>query len=282
MFRFTHLLSALGLASASLIAPAPAHAVGRLIDVQVIDRSTGASLPVYRHRGEYWVAGQPGVRYAIEVRNTTSQRLLGVMAVDGVNILTGETADWNQSGYVLDSWRHAQITGWRKSETEVATFHFTALPDSYAARTGRPDNVGVIGVAVFRERPVPPPAPPTAQASPQADRSAMNESAGSTAERPTESERQVNGSAARSPSAAAAPAAPRVGTGHGARERSDVTHTQFERQSTRPDEVIVVRYDSRERLVALGIIPRPLPHPNRPDAFPGASEARYVPDPPRR
>ena len=36
--------------------------------------------------------------------------------------------------------------------TEAAAFYFTALPDSYAARTDRPDNVGVIGAAVFRER----------------------------------------------------------------------------------------------------------------------------------
>ena len=35
---------------------------------------------------------------------------------------------------------------------EVAAFTFTDSPNSYAERTGRPANVGVIGVAVFRER----------------------------------------------------------------------------------------------------------------------------------
>ena len=34
----------------------------------------------------------------------------------------------------------------------VAAFFFTELDNSYAARTGRPDNVGVIGVAVFRKK----------------------------------------------------------------------------------------------------------------------------------
>src|SRR6185295_2747740 len=53
-----------------------------------------------------------------------------------------------------------EITGWRKSYSEAAAFYFTALPDSYAARTDRPDNVGVIGAAVFRERVVPPVARP--------------------------------------------------------------------------------------------------------------------------
>jgi hypothetical protein len=38
----------------------PAQAVGRLADVTVTDRNTGATLPLYYHRGEYWVAGQYG------------------------------------------------------------------------------------------------------------------------------------------------------------------------------------------------------------------------------
>ena len=53
---------------------------------------------------------------------------------------------------MLDAWGGVSIEGWRKSLDDVATFYFTRLPDSYAARTGRPDNVGVIGVALFPER----------------------------------------------------------------------------------------------------------------------------------
>ena len=83
-----------------------------------------------------------------------------MIAVDGVNVVSGETAAHDQTGYVLNNGQSAQITGWRKNLARVAAFEFTALPNSYAARTGRPDNVGVIGVAVFRERVryVPPPA----------------------------------------------------------------------------------------------------------------------------
>ncbi len=76
--------------------------------------------------------------------------------MDGVNVITGKTASPSQSGYVLDPWGLVDIDGWRKSMDQVAAFYFTALPDSYAARTGRPDNVGVIGVALFREREVMP------------------------------------------------------------------------------------------------------------------------------
>ena len=43
--------------------------MGSQAEVQVIDRDSGATLPVYRHQGEYWVAGRPGARYAVQVKN---------------------------------------------------------------------------------------------------------------------------------------------------------------------------------------------------------------------
>ena len=86
------------------------------------------------------------------------------------------------------------------------------------------------------------------------------------------------GPAAESAARQRAPASPQLGTGHGAREASYTSHTTFERRSAQPDEVITLRYDSRENLMALGIIPPDARR--RPDAFPDAPSARYVPDPP--
>ena len=152
----------------TLAASAAANALGSLARVSVVDRDSGVTLPTYYSRGEYWVAGDPGARYAIEVRNCAGGRLLAVTSVDGVNVLSGETAGWNQSGYVFDPGERYQITGWRKSNAEVAAFTFTDSRDSYAERTGRPANVGVIGIALFREQPLnvlprvaPTPADPT-------------------------------------------------------------------------------------------------------------------------
>ena len=150
-------LSALALALT--LTSLPALAVGRLADITVIDRNTGATLPVYSHRGEYWVAGTPGARYAVAVQSRYGQRLLAVPAVDGINVLSGQTAAWNQTGYVFSSFSQYQITGWRKSNAEVAAFEFSSLGDSYAGLTGRPANVGVIGVALFKEKQVPAPSP---------------------------------------------------------------------------------------------------------------------------
>lgn len=132
---------------------------GVLVDVSVIDRSTGQQLEVYRHRGQLYVAGTPGNRYAVVMRNKSAGRLLTVLSVDGVNALNGQTAATSQSGYVLSAWQAAEIAGWRKSMDDVAAFYFTSVADSYAGRTDRPQNVGVIGVAVYREAvPVPEPA----------------------------------------------------------------------------------------------------------------------------
>jgi len=58
-----------------------------------------------------------------------------------------------QSGYVLGAGEAYEITGWRKSDAEIAAFNFTSAGRSYAERTGRPANIGVIGVALFLERP---------------------------------------------------------------------------------------------------------------------------------
>ncbi len=105
------------------------------------------------YQGRRYVVGKPGNEYAIRVRNQSGGRVLTVMSVDGVNAISGDTASTAQTGYVLSPYESADIAGWRKSMSNTAAFYFTTLPDSYAARTGRPDNVGVIGVAVFRERP---------------------------------------------------------------------------------------------------------------------------------
>src|SRR5688572_7961312 len=123
-----------------------------LVDVSVTDRTAAHVLPTYLDRGETYVAGRPGHRYLLTLRNNTGERVLAVVSVDGVNAVTGQTASAQQAGYVLGPWETAEVKGWRKSLSDVAEFYFTELPDSYAARTGRPDNVGVIGVGVFRER----------------------------------------------------------------------------------------------------------------------------------
>ena len=260
------ILAAAATAGALMLAGGCAHAVGGTVDVRVTDRATGETLPTYWHEGKWWVPGKPGRRYAVALTNRGGGRVLTVVSVDGVNVISGETAAPDQAGYVLSSGQVAQITGWRKDMSRVAAFEFTALPNSYAARTGRPDNVGVIGVAVFRERVryVPPPALSKEQSS-------RNEAASPPA--PAASDAMGSAEARRSERAQES----RIGTGHGRSEHSVTSYTDFERASSTPDEIITIHYDSRENLLAMGVIPAPRTVPN---PFPAA--AGFVPDPPRR
>jgi hypothetical protein len=290
--RRAWLRGAVALAVASGTPLALAHVAPHpSINISVIDRHTGQTLPTYWHEGRLWVAGRPGARYAVRVANTGARRTLAVMSVDGINVITGQTASPTQSGYVLEAGGQYDIAGWRKSLGEIAAFEFTALPRSYAARTGRPGDVGVIGVAVFAEALPPPPPPPVwrepqpmhdhpSNRAPQAPSSEMRrehgEAAGASASAPDAAPSAVTRSAPR--------AAEKIGTGHGQREVSHTSTTQFVRATREPQQVLSLHYDSYDNLVAMGIIPRPA-HPHghhgHPRPFPADPTAGFTPDPPR-
>ena len=269
-----------------------AQAVGGIAQVTIIDRDSGALLSPYFYHGEYWVAGTPGARYAIEICNRLTERVLAVTSVDGVNVVTGATAGWDQSGYVFGPGERYQITGWRKSDAQVAAFTFTDAPNSYAGRTGRPANVGVIGVAVFRERPpLPVYSPPSiSRNTPEASALAREANAAREASSARGSDSAAAGEARSkagpeaSPPASAqlqeAAPAPKLGTGHGEREFSYASHTEFSRMQTQPNEVILIHYDSLDNLFALGILKRPRPLPGQVNPFPASPAQHYVPDPP--
>ena len=277
-------IAAVALAVAATLDAAPAQA-GAYGSVDLLTRADGQVLTSYQKDGNRWVVGTPGQEYAIRVCNTTGARVLAVMSVDGVNVVSGETASPSQSGYVLEARECADINGWRKNLASINAFYFTELPDSYAARTGRPDNVGVIGVAFFRERPQPvawKDAPKLA-ASPAAEPAARQEAAGgnAAAEGRMDATRKSLANSADSAGAASMPApAAKVGTGYGRFERSYVQTTRFERESAAPNETIAINYDRRENLIAMGILPPPtIARSTNP--FP-AWTPRFVPVPPPR
>ncbi len=250
MHRALSLLAGLALAACASVT----HAVGTLADVVLRDRATGRPLPVYLYAGRHYVAGRPGAEFTLEIRNRSGEDLLAVASVDGVNVVSGQTAATWQGGYVLAPRARLTVNGWRKSLAQTAAFYFTQLEDSYAARTGRPHDVGVVGVALFRRRaPVPPPVAP-----------ALEERSRGAAGEPTRAHRPL-------PYAARAQSA--LGTGHGRREDAPARAVGFERASDAPEEIVILHYDSRSNLLAQGIIAGEAP---RARAFPGT----FVPDPP--
>ena len=250
----------------------PALAVGMVADVSVYDRAENRTLPLYFHDGRYYVVGKPGNEYQVNIRNNQPGEILGVVSVDGINAVSGETANWGQTGYVLGAHTSYGVKGWRKNLQRIAAFYFTELENSYAARTGRPDNVGVIGVAVFRKK-----AEPPVSVSRDYERRREAPAAGEVQNSATESASRgaaADAAAPRASTIAPQPAQKSLGTGHGQSETSVVRYANFERASTTPDEVITIYYDSYRNLVAQGVI-REGTRVARPQPFP----QQFVPDP---
>lgn len=260
-----------------------AGAVGNLADITVYDRAENRALPIYRHEGRYYVVGRPGNEYQVRVRNRTGADILALVSVDGVNAISGETASWDQTGYVVGAHQAYDIKGWRKSTDRTAAFFFTEHQNSYAARTGRPDNVGVIGVAVFRKRAVPEaridlpqPRQELPSSSPRDDSPYPAHSDAMGSGRGLGSMGAAEESAARGPRESAPQAmrrSPSLGTGHGRSETSHITYTSFERATSGPEDVIAIHYNTYANLVAMGVIRTP--RVAVPTPFPG----QFVPDP---
>jgi hypothetical protein len=81
---------------------------------------------------------------------------------------------------------------------------------------------------------------------------------------------------ARNAGAAAKTLAPQLGTGFGRDEASHAERVRFDRASTRPAEVVAIRYDRRENLAAMGVLALPRYAERSPEPFPAM---RFVPPP---
>ncbi len=184
--------------------------------------------------GQRFVLGSLGQRYRIHIVNPTAARVEAVVSVDGLDAVDGKPASLEKRGYIIPAFGDVTVDGWRTSLDSVAAFRFSSVRDSYASRTQTDRNVGVIGVAFFRENPPPPP-PPVAWM-PRAARSA-----------PAPSAAGAGGAAEKSADAAG------LGTRFGEAHDSYVVETSFVRADASPMTLGQVRYDDRAGLIARGI-----------------------------
>jgi hypothetical protein len=221
-----------------------------------LEDETGAALQTFRQGATTWVLGERGQRFVIVLFNPTPERVEAVVSVDGRDVLSGRVASFRtQRGYIVPAHGTTRIEGFRQSLDHVAAFRFSDAEESYSARMGTAQNVGVIGVAFFRERPrespvwVPEersdrwrrPAPPRKSRAPSAGTAAR------------EADRDSN-----------------IGTEYGETRVSPVREVPFDRISNTPTRIITIRYDDAAGLEARGIdlFRRPPPRPFAPTAFP--------------
>jgi hypothetical protein len=258
-----------------------------------VEDENGNALPTFRQDGRTFLLGEPGQRYNVRVQNPTAQRVEAVVSVDGRDAVSGDPGDYvSGRGYVIPPYGSVLIEGFRRSFEEVATFRFTSPENSYSARMGTPENVGVIGVAFFPERTRPQPPPvvrrPVARPTPRPDDYYRPRFDGGMGDRAAPSPPPQAPRAASPRPSAAAPAsagggasearrdsAPakreaakgaatddlgasdsvnNLGTEFGETRQSVVSSVSFERASaTHPALVATVRYDDADGLSARGI-----------------------------
>lgn len=240
----------------------------------------GRRLPTYLYRGQSFVLGRWGDRYQVRIRNDTPRRVEAVVTVDGRDVISGKNGAYTQRGYIVPPYGSVVVTGFRQSLDRVAAFRFTDPFDSYSARMGTPENVGVVGVAFFPERarwePEPEywrrPTRPTAKRHKPRSRAAEGA--------PSDSERHDKASRRPAPHAESRG---NLGTEYGETTTSHAVERTFERAHAHsPDRVLVLRYDDAEGLRSRGIRlwhDEPVPHvwDREPDPFP---ERRFAPPPP--
>ncbi len=253
---------------AACAAPQPALAGERAADggyeVELIGEH-GQSLRTFDFRGRTWVMGREGERYRIRVTNHSSRRIEAVISVDGRDAIDGKPGRADKPGYLVQPWGSVTIEGFRVSMQDVATFRFASVPDSYAAQMGSARDVGVVGVAVFQERYVPPQPAEYRHREQSEERGAPRDEAKKSAPS-TSAGAGAPAAAPRGEAAGDRRAAdrPGLGTQFGERRNAPAVQVQFERaRPNRPDSILALRYNDRQGLVSMGIQVDP-PRPQHP------------------
>lgn len=112
-----------------------------------------AAADEYYHEGNTWIEGREGSKYTIWFKNNTNHRVMAIISVDGLDVCKGQPAGPDSDGYLVDPNSSIEIPGWKLDNQTAAEFYFAKIGKSYSHASGaNSNNVGVIGVMVFREK----------------------------------------------------------------------------------------------------------------------------------
>ncbi|MBV9926663.1 MAG: hypothetical protein JOZ96_16710 [Acidobacteria bacterium] len=246
----------------------------------------GAPLEAIYGRGRRYVEAREGEEYELLLRNPLPVRVAVALSVDGLNTIDARrTSAWESSKWVIEPYGTIRVSGWQMSSSRARRFYFTTERDSYAARLGRASDLGVITAVFFREStPRPYPVTPRPYEDDETTRTRDR------SEAPKDNEMRGEGGARSSKSAGATAARPRydddgyAATGIGRSVGNDVTWIQMSLDRS-PAAELTVRYEYRDALVRLGLLPRPWRDDDalrRRERARGFEEPRYSPEPPPR
>jgi hypothetical protein len=215
----------------------------------------GGPLEVIYGRGRRYVEAREGAEYELVVRNPLPVRVAVALSVDGLNSVDARhTSAWDASKWVIEPYGTIRVSGWQMSSTRARRFYFTTERDSYAARIGRASDLGVITAVFYRENaPRPYPVTPPPYEDPARPQSRNRE--------PAEGEMRAEDRASKSRGSAGVVAPRRAddeyaATGIGRSVYHDVQWIQMSLERS-PAAEISIRYEYRDALVRLGLLPRP-------------------------
>jgi len=206
----------------------------------------GRPLSEYPARGTTYVEALRNAEYAVRLTNRTGGRVAVALAVDGLNSIDARTTPAREAAkWVLDPYESMVVEGWQISSGSARRFYFTTEDDSYGEWLGRTANLGVIEAAFFRERRqnsvVKPPRQHREDSSDRAGARPAPEAPGKSAEGRSAESGAVDDFAA---------------TGIGRRVDNPVRSVEISLED-RPAASIRLRYEYREQLVRLGVLPWP-------------------------
>ncbi len=298
----TAALAALPLAAAGA---APALAVGQgpySLEVLV----DGRPLHELWGNGRAYVEARAGREYSLRLTNNTGARVAMALAVDGLNSIDAKTTTaYDGSKWILGPYESITLDGWQTSSATARRFFFTTEAASYGAWLGKTSNLGVISAAVFRERvPLrleselyrqrfegggPGPAGPSGAGELGAEDRASNEAApappaavpapqGAAAGRDAESSAKTRSDAA--PRSLPQPKDEYAATGIGRELDHRVDRVAFDAEP-KPAAALEIRYEYRDALVKLGLLPPRAPNPlDRRERAHGFTDTEgFAPDP---
>jgi hypothetical protein len=242
----------------------------------------GRPLEVLHARGRRYVEALEGEEYELRVYNPLPVRVAVALSVDGLNTIDARrTSSWDASKWVIEPYQTIHISGWQMSSNRARRFYFTTERDSYAARLGRAADLGVITAVFYREEG----APVTVVPPPRHDDRVQPQRRSEEGSKQRDS-RGGELSAGRSAGTTAAPRPvpddEHAATGIGRSVRHDVTWIEM-RLDRRPAAEFSVRYEYRDALVRLGVLPRVRPYDEDPlrrrERSRGFEDSRYSPEP---
>ena len=111
------------------------------------------------HNNTTYIEGREGSEYTLRFRNHSGETVLVVPSVDGLSVIDGKPASLKSQGYLVEANAVIDVPGWLVDSSTAAKFMFARKGGSrgerqtYAEQRGTdPNNIGVIGFAVFKEK----------------------------------------------------------------------------------------------------------------------------------